>query len=110
MASTDTDLETTPRCVAGRMSWKRVNTSLVVQSNMVLSSRNLIRRAGDDDRDVVRPAPFVGESDQNVARGLGIARLDHHALNLIVFHVVDETSQHSKMRSLGSIVRHPMSG
>src|SRR3989475_12348352 len=46
--------------------------------------------ARDDDGDVIRSAPFVRQRDEALAGRLRIARLDHDALNVFVFHVVDE--------------------
>src|SRR5712691_9494145 len=54
------------------------------------ASRRLLGSTRDDDRDIVRPAALVREGDQDVARGLRIARFDDDALNILVFHVVDQ--------------------
>src|SRR5207247_4136539 len=59
-------------------------------SNMALSSWRVGGNASDDDGDVVRPAASVRQGDQDLASRLRIARFDHDAMNVIVFHVVDE--------------------
>src|SRR5256886_379763 len=84
---------------AGLRSWGRyahcprtgeTNPLPFLWSNISLPLRRLLGSARNDDRDIVRPAAFVRECDQNVAGGLGIARFDHDPLNLIIFHMVDE--------------------
>src|SRR5207237_2984152 len=76
---------------AGPLRWKQeTRPSFVLHTDLPLLSWNLIGCPRDDDRDVVRPAAPVCEGDQDVARGLRIARLDHDALNILVFHVVDQ--------------------
>src|SRR5207245_5062380 len=46
--------------------------------------------ARDDDRDIVRSASPVRQRDKDLAGLLGIARFDDDAMNVLVFHVIDE--------------------
>src|SRR5207247_7700179 len=51
-------------------------------STMALSSGRVRGNASNDDGDIVRPAAFVRQGDQDLARGLRIARFDHDAMNV----------------------------
>src|SRR3989440_7846947 len=77
--------------LAGSFLSKRgTSPSFVLHTDLPLPSWNLFGCPRDDDRDVVCPAALVREGDQDVARGLRIARFDDDALNVLVFHVVDQ--------------------
>src|SRR3990172_7812095 len=49
-----------------------------------------VRNGREDDGDVVRSAALVRQRDQDVAGPLGVASLDHDALNVFVLDGIDE--------------------
>src|SRR5437867_344847 len=80
----------------GSVSWLRSPFLIERSARWILRASNIFSRsgkrrsAGDDDRDVVRPASPVRQTDKNLAGPLGIARFDHDAMDVLVFDVIDE--------------------